>query len=251
MSARNTGKRRPVTSSTCLKDTVPSGCGSIWNSRVPALTAGSQIRVRKAARDRRPGGGREQQVVVADLVLLDVFGVGVEPGLPDPEGAGFVVHRLHVDVNVGDPIWPEPEVVLLPGLRGGEGIELVGYPLHGVHAEKLVTAVQCGTPNTRWRDFADVWTLSNRHPVAGSDLQSAVERVAHYRRAQLIPLRVVLDGYAGIGQAKWRRGAGATTTSICPSRLPRPLTAVIAFADPVLAGEVGEQSWNPKARVWR
>jgi hypothetical protein len=71
-----------------------------------------------------------------------------------------------VDVNVGDPIWPEPEVVSLPGLRGGEGIELVGYPLHVVHAEKLVTAVQCGTPNTRWRDFADVWTLSNRHPVA-------------------------------------------------------------------------------------
>ncbi len=51
---------------------------------------------------------------------------------------------FHVDVNVGDPIWPEPITVALPRLRGGEPIELRGYPIHMVHAEKIVTAVQRG-----------------------------------------------------------------------------------------------------------
>lgn len=33
---------------------------------------------------------------------------------------------FHVDVNVGDPIWPGPITVALPRLRGGEPIELRG-----------------------------------------------------------------------------------------------------------------------------
>ena len=62
---------------------------------------------------------------------------------------------FHVDINVGDPIWPAPSTVEVPRLRGGEPIVLPGYPIHMVHAEKIVTATQRGVANTRWRDFAD------------------------------------------------------------------------------------------------
>jgi hypothetical protein len=58
---------------------------------------------------------------------------------------------FHVDVNVGDPIWPEPTLVDIPRLRGGDPIRIAGYPLHMVHAEKIVTAVQRGIANPRWR----------------------------------------------------------------------------------------------------
>lgn len=59
---------------------------------------------------------------------------------------------LHVDVSVGDPIWPAPVAVELPRLLGGPAIRVVGYPLPMVFAEKIVTALQRGTINTRWRD---------------------------------------------------------------------------------------------------
>ena len=62
------------------------------------------------------------------------------------------VVRFHVDVNVGDPIWPEPLQISLPRLIGGT-ISVRGYPLEMVLAEKIVTALQRGTANTRWRDF--------------------------------------------------------------------------------------------------
>lgn len=48
---------------------------------------------------------------------------------------------MHVDVNVGDPIWPEPRRVELPRLLGGT-ITLAGYPLPMVYAEKITTALQ-------------------------------------------------------------------------------------------------------------
>lgn len=71
--------------------------------------------------------------------------------------------HFHVDVNVGDPITPAPQELHIPRLLGGE-VVVRGYPLVMVHAEKIVTAVARGTVNTRWRDFADVYLLSGRHP---------------------------------------------------------------------------------------
>ena len=48
--------------------------------------------------------------------------------------------RLHVDVNVGDPIWPEPQNITLPRLLDG-ALVVRGYPLEMVLAEKIVTAI--------------------------------------------------------------------------------------------------------------
>ena len=159
--------------------------------------------------------------------------------------------RFHVDINVGDPIWPEPMMVSVPRLMGGGPIELAGYPLHMVHAEKIVTAVQRGTANTRWRDFADVWTLSNQHAIDGSDLRHAIDEVANHRRAQLSLLRIVLDGYAEIAQDKWAGWRRRNGFDHLPEPFELLLDAVIAFADPVLAHEVDERSWNPSNREWQ
>jgi hypothetical protein len=53
-----------------------------------------------------------------------------------------------------------------------------------VHAEKIVTAVARGTVNTRWRDFADVYLLSRRHPLIGADLTDSVRQVARHRQVE-------------------------------------------------------------------
>ena len=71
--------------------------------------------------------------------------------------------RLKVDVNVGDPIRPGPQEVTLDRLLGTEPIAVRGYPLAMVYAEKIVTALQRGTANTRWRDFTDLYLLTSAH----------------------------------------------------------------------------------------
>lgn len=159
--------------------------------------------------------------------------------------------KLRVDVNVGDPIWPEPTLVFVPRLRGGEPIALVGYPLHMVHAEKIVTAVQRGTANTRWRDFADIWTLSRHHPVDGSDLQNGIREVGRYRGATLAPLRDVLEGYAGIAQAKWAAWLRRTGYDHLPEVFEVLLDDVIEFAEPGLVREISGQTWEPTVKQWR
>jgi Nucleotidyl transferase AbiEii toxin, Type IV TA system len=158
--------------------------------------------------------------------------------------------HFHVDVNVGDLITPAPENVRLPRLLGGE-IVIRGYPLAMVYAEKIVTAVARGTLSTRWRDFADIYLLSGRHGVAGSDMTVSVRQVADHRRVELVPLSRILDGYAEIGQARW---AIWTRKQRLEDRLPESFAEVVStvatFADPVITHTATNLAWDPRIGGW-
>jgi hypothetical protein len=175
------------------------------------------------------------------------------PGVRVSATATLARARLsfHVDVSVGDPIYPEPSTVAVPRLRGGQPITLTGYPMAMVHAEKIVTAVQRGTANTRWRDFGDIWTLSRHHPTTGVELQDAITAVAAFRNATLLPLDEVLDGYDTIGQAKWAAWRQKNAYDWLPEQFGDVLGAVIAFAGPALTGYVDGQTWDPQAARWK
>jgi hypothetical protein len=158
--------------------------------------------------------------------------------------------HFHIDTNVGDPITPAPKDVRLPRLLGGE-IVLRGYPLAMVHAEKIVTAIARGTLNTRWRDFADIYMLSRRHTIAGTQLVQSTRRVTQHRHVQLAPLTEVLAGYAEIAQerwAAWRRRQRLEDR--LPERFEDVLTAVIDFADPAITGTAEGQTWDPITGAW-
>ena len=157
---------------------------------------------------------------------------------------------FHVDVNVGDPIWPAPTTIALPRLRGGAPIELSGYPMPMVHAEKIVTAIQRGTANTRWRDSGDIWTLSRRHPIVAEELREAIDVVARHRDVELAPLADVLDGYAELAQGAWAQWRRRSNSDHLPERFAEVLTVVIAFADPVLSSDAAGLIWNPNIAAW-
>lgn len=148
-------------------------------------------------------------------------------------------------------MWPEPKDVALPRLLDPAPMIVRGYPLAMVLAEKIVTAVDRGSANTRWRDFADLFLLAGNRIVHGNEAIRAVETVAAFRRARRTPLATVLDGYSSIAQARWsawRRGQGLE------ERLPEDFSAVrdrvVRLADPLLAAEVKSWSWDPTIARW-
>jgi len=119
-----------------------------------------------------------------------------------------------------------------------------------VHAEKIVTAIQRGVANTRWRDFGDVWTLSRRHSIVASHLRNAINAVAAYRGAQLSPLADVLDGYAEIAHARWVAWRRRSNSDHLPNEFAAVLEGVIAFADPVLDGDTATGPWDVDRLSW-
>lgn len=160
------------------------------------------------------------------------------------------VVRLHVDVNVGDPIWPEPQRIEVPRLLQGV-LAVRGYPLEMVLAEKIVTAIARGTANTRWRDFLDVYTLVQHHGMASEILRQSLLRVAQYRDVALSSLSAVLTGYADIAQQRWLAWLRKQRLeSTVPKEFSVVLHVVIVFADPVIVGDVTTGAWNPVNQRW-
>jgi hypothetical protein len=118
-----------------------------------------------------------------------------------------------------------------------------------VLAEKIITAVQRGTANTRWRDFADIYLLIERHDVDGQDLATALAGVAEYREAPMQPLHVVLEGFADQEQRRWSIWRRKNNIEI-PSEFAAVLARVIDFADPMLTGAASRQRWRFRELRW-
>lgn len=160
------------------------------------------------------------------------------------------VVRLHVDVNVGDPIWPEPQTIEVPRLLDGV-LTVRGYPIEMVLAEKIATAIARGTASTRWRDFLDIYTLAQHHTVTSEILIQSLRRVAQHRDTALASLNAVLADYADIAQQRWSAWLQKQKLdSAIPKDFSVVLHAVIAFADPVIAGDVISRVWNPVSQRW-
>lgn len=201
------------------------------------------------------------EVDLDDGLRLDAAGATAQPIRDVAEYGGVrvtLIARLHtarlkvqVDVNVGDPIWPAPQQLAVPRLLEETPLVLRGYPLPMVLAEKLVTAVQRGTANTRWRDFADIYLLTRNRPVPGAELTEAVRRVAEHRAVELRPLTDVLDGFAELATAKWSAWRNnQDLTDRLPADITEVIDHVIALADPVFRGTAVDATWDPDQGVW-
>ena len=143
--------------------------------------------------------------------------------------------HFHLDINVGDPIWPEPTVINLPRLLGTEPIRIIGYPVAMILAEKIVTAMQRGTANTRWRDFVDIHALLTNAPDP-DELRTAITQVAEHRATTIRPLTETLDGYVTLAQSRWsawRRNQRLDTTT--PADFAALLQPLTTYVDALLA----------------
>jgi predicted nucleotidyltransferase component of viral defense system len=159
---------------------------------------------------------------------------------------------FHVDVSIGDPIWPQPAEIWMPRLLGQEPIQLRGYSMEMVLAEKTVTALRRGSANTRWRDFGDIFVITSRLTFKAGEVRQALQAVADYRQVELVNLDDAVDGYAEIAQprwASWRRKL--QLTEILPEQFNDTLESLKDFANPIITGSIADPAtWDPVRRTW-
>lgn len=202
-------------------------------------------------------------VVTDDALVLEPAGVAVEQIRDAAEYSGLRVtvpakvsrftFVLKLDVSTGDPIYPAPETIELPSiLDGDQPVRMLGHPMPMVVAEKTVTMLQRGTTSTRWRDLVDVCALARAYAFSAVDLGVAIAVVAEHRQVTVRSLAPGLAGYGASSQAKWAawlRAQGMADRA--RADLDDQVADVLAFVDPVFAGEVGESwQWDPDARRW-
>lgn len=202
-------------------------------------------------------------VIQEDGVVFDFTAISAETIRDDDEYSGVRVSlsaslhtaqiSFHIDINVGDPIVPGAKEIGVPRmLEVTNRIVLLGYPISMVLAEKMVTALQRGTANTRWRDFGDIYQLSRRHPISSNDLLNSVRAVAEFRAVAISTLKDSLPGYAEIGQAKYENWRRKQDRQELPENFGELLNSVFAFTDSLIASDPSaDTDWDPLSLIWR
>lgn len=184
----------------------------------------------------------------ADLIRDDEEYAGVRITMPGSLSIARI--QFHIDINIGDPVSPAPGPVRLPRILGGE-LVVTGYPLAMVLAEKIITMLQRRDASTRWRDFADVYTLSRCRQIDGTQLNASLSLVGAHRRVRLISLLEALDGMAGLAQPKWAawRRKQRMEQQV-PEQFAEVLHHVTRFADPAISGSADNMTWDPARLSW-
>ena len=132
-----------------------------------------------------------------DGLALQPETVRAAPIREEQEYGGIRVHLLallgkariplQVDVGFGDVVTPAPSEVAFPILLPDLPAPHVRvYPRETVVAEKFEAIVHLGLPNTRMKDFYDLWTLANQFAFDGDQLCAAV-RATFTRRSTELP----------------------------------------------------------------
>jgi hypothetical protein len=99
--------------------------------------------------------------------------------------------RMQVDVAFGDAVTPEAKEITYPTILDFPAPRIRAYPIASVISEKLQTMVAFGMPNSRMKDYFDIWILAQEFPFEGIDLVNAIRATFDRRRTEipkLVPL---------------------------------------------------------------
>jgi predicted nucleotidyltransferase component of viral defense system len=114
---------------------------------------------------------------------------------------------VQIDIGFTDLVTPEAQHLSFPVLLEDMEIPLLfGYPQESIISEKFHAMVRLEGVNSRWKDFYDVWMLSEQSNFQGKILQQAIFSTFQNRDTP-IPIEVpfaLSDNFARDRQNNWR-----------------------------------------------
>jgi predicted nucleotidyltransferase component of viral defense system len=114
--------------------------------------------------------------------------------------------HLHIDVGFSDVITPAAQTMKYPSLLDDmESTVLKGYPPESIISEKFQAMVRLVEINSRWKDFYDIWMLSETFDFDGKILQKAIAATFEQRETAIpvdIPVALT-DAFALARQRQW------------------------------------------------
>lgn len=166
---------------------------------------------------------------------------------------------LQIDIGFGDIVTPSPLEVAFPTLLHDQPApQVCVYPREAVIAEKFEALVSLGVPNTRLKDFYDLWMLAHHFSFEGRSLSAAL-RATFARRGVTLPLEAPIALTARFGADRAKRAqwtAFMRKGRLAPGEMPElmhVLTTLEAFLMPpcrsVALDEVFDAVW-PAGGLW-
>lgn len=160
---------------------------------------------------------------------------------------------LQVDIGIGDPVVPGPQVLTYPTLLGHPAPRMAAYPPETVVAEKVEAMATLGPVNSRMKDFYDLWLIGHRFDFDGAVLARAIAATFSRRGTPFPhgPLYALTDAFVHQPEKQnlWNAFVSRGRLQERPASLHEVVTFLRPFVmPPILAACEGwgfDQRWRP------
>lgn len=103
---------------------------------------------------------------------------------------------ISIDIGFGDIVYPERMKMDFPVLLDMDIPKVYAYSINSVVAEKFEAFVSLGLANSRYKDFYDIYVLSDRYNFDGTELMNAIKETFNHRGTSFDDIVAFEDGFA-------------------------------------------------------
>lgn len=157
---------------------------------------------------------------------------------------------LHIDIGFGDPTYPMPQKDSLePMLEEDAKPVILCYCKENVIAEKIEAIIYHDKINSRLKDFADIFFLSENYSFNGNQLMEAIRRTFKSRNTKIDPNLSILheEDFLKTKSIEWiKYRADKLRSDKFPNNFTKVVARIIKFIQPIFAAINSDAPFNKK-----
>lgn len=114
--------------------------------------------------------------------------------------------RVGIDIGFGDVIYPVRRKMNYPTLLDDDSPEMYAYSVYSIVAEKMEAIASLGIVNSRYKDFYDLCTISEREDLDGETLKESLVETFDNRHTTFERIAAFEDGFTDdySRQQRWK-----------------------------------------------
>ena len=163
---------------------------------------------------------------------------------------------ISIDIGFGDIVYPERMKMDFPVLLDMDIPKVYAYSINSVVAEKFEAFVSLGLANSRYKDFYDIYVLSDRYNFDGKELTNAIKETFNHRGTSFDDIVAFEDGFAD-DETRLMRWNSFVKKKKALIKLgfeeTVELLKILLFpiVDAIKKNELFERTWSHEKKMWK
>ena len=163
---------------------------------------------------------------------------------------------ISIDIGFGDIVYPERMKMDFPVLLDMDIPKVYAYSISSVVAEKFEAFVSLGLANSRYKDFYDIYVLSDRYNFDGKELTNAIKETFNHRGTSFDDIVAFEDGFAD-DETRLMRWNSFVKKKKALIKLDFEeivqLLKILLFpiVDAIKKNELFERTWSHEKKMWK
>ena len=163
---------------------------------------------------------------------------------------------ISIDIGFGDIVYPERMKMDFPVLLDMDIPKVYAYSINSVVAEKFEAFVSLGLANSRYKDFYDIYVLSDRYNFDGKELTNAIKETFNHRGTSFDDIAAFEDGFAD-DETRLMRWNSFVKKKKALVKLgfeeTVQLLKILLFpiVDAIKKNELFERTWSHEKKMWK